>query len=294
MTEHPVPAAPDRLEHGEGSRWTGDRLVLVDLLAGRLLSAPDEPGPLTELLRVDEPLGAVAPVAGHPGRWIAAVGRGLALLGPGGATTWLARPEAGTPAPSRMNDGVADPGGRFWAGSMACDGTPGAGSLYRVDHDLTVTRVLEGITIANGPAFTPDGRLMYVADTAAGLVRRYPVDPDSGELGVPEPFLTVPADEGGPDGMTVDREGALWVALWGGAAVHRYLPDGTLDHGLPLPARQPTSVCLGGADGHLLHITSATTGLDAPTPDDGALFTARVPVPGVPACPFRPGVPLPG
>jgi len=277
-TAPPRAARPDRLELGEGVRWTGTEVVLVDILAGRLLSAPqDETAALRTLAELPVPLGAVAPVAGHHGTWVAAAGTGICLLRPDGSVHWLARPEDGAPAPMRMNDAVADPFGRFWAGSMAYGADDGAGSLYRLDRDGTVVRVLDGITVPNGPAFTPDGSLMYLADSARGVVLRCPVDPATGALGDPRPFVTV--EDGSPDGMAVDAEGAVWTAVWGTGTVRRYLPDGTLDRTLRLPALQPAGVCLAG---DVLHITTARVGLSAPGPDDGALFTVRVDVPGTP------------
>ncbi|MGW2693162.1 SMP-30/gluconolactonase/LRE family protein [Streptomyces sp. NPDC001296] len=284
MTTDPRPTRPDRLELGEGIRWTGTRLVLVDLLAGRLLTAPDDPAAaLLTLLRLPVPLGAVAPVAGRPDLWMAAADTGICLLRADGSLDWLARPEEHTTPRMRMNDAVADPSGRFWAGSMSYDADERAGSLYRVDHDGTVHRVLEGITVPNGPAFTGDGRLMYLADSARGVIRRYPVDPVTGALGTPETFAAL--DDGSPDGMAVDVEGALWVAVWGTATVHRYRPDGTLDGMLHLPAAQPAGVCLWGST---LHITSARVGLAAPGPSDGAVFAVPVDVPGPPTPAFRP------
>ncbi|MFD7388333.1 SMP-30/gluconolactonase/LRE family protein [Streptomyces sp. NPDC059852] len=277
-TTAPRAARPDRLELGEGVRWTGTEVVLVDILAGRLLSAPqDETAALRTLAELPVPLGAVAPLAGHQGTWVAAAGTGICLLRPGGSLHWLARPEDGAAVPMRMNDAVADPFGRFWAGSMAYGADDGAGSLYRLDRDGTVVRVLDGITVPNGPAFTPDGSLMYLADSARGVVRRYPVDPATGVLGAPRPFVTV--EDGSPDGMAVDAEGAVWIAVWGTGTVRRHLPDGTLDRTLRLPARQPAGVCLAG---DVLHIATARVGLSAPGPDDGALFTVRVDVPGTP------------
>ncbi|WP_328499107.1 SMP-30/gluconolactonase/LRE family protein [Streptomyces sp. NBC_00414] len=264
------------MELGEGIRWTDQGLVLVDILAGRLLTAGDDPTePLRQLAQLPVPLGAVAPVADAPGTWIAAAGTGFCLLAPDGSTRSLAQPEADAVRPVRMNDGTADPFGRFWAGSMAYDADDGAGSLYRVDHDGTVARVLDGITVPNGPAFTADGRTMYLADSARGVVRRYPVDPVTAELGTPEVYVTV--DDGSPDGMAVDAEGAVWVAVWGTGTVRRYLPDGRLDRTVRLPARQPAGVCLGE---DVLHITTARVGLAEPGPYDGAVFTARVDVPG--------------
>ncbi|MGQ5635740.1 MULTISPECIES: SMP-30/gluconolactonase/LRE family protein [unclassified Streptomyces] len=284
MTAEPLPTRPDRLELGEGIRWTGTEVVLVDLLAGRLLTAPDDPtAPLHTIARLQAPLGAVAPVAGHPGTWIAAAGTGICLLHPDGTTRWTARPEDRPGPRMRMNDAVADPTGRFWAGSMAYDAREGAGSLYRVDHDGTVVHVLDGLTVPNGPVFTPDGRSMYLADSARGVIRRHPVDPPTGRLGTPEVFVTV--DDGSPDGMTIDAEGALWVAVWGSGTVRRHLPDGTLDRVVRLPASRPAGVCL---EGDVLHITTARLGLNPPGRYDGALFSVPVEVPGTPAAPFRP------
>jgi sugar lactone lactonase YvrE len=127
---------------------------------------------------------------------------------------------------------------------------------------------------------------MYLADSARGVVRRYPVDPDTGQLGTPEVFLT--ARERSPDGMTVDAEGALWVAVWGTGTVRRHLPDGTLDRVVRLPASQPAGLCL---QGDVLHITTARVGLAAPGPYDGALFSVPVDVPGDPTPRYRPSAP---
>ncbi|GHH73001.1 calcium-binding protein [Streptomyces sulfonofaciens] len=281
------PLWSDRLELGEGIRQVAGRIVLTDILSGRLLGAPEGVGQTLELLaRLPVPLGAVAPVAGRPGHWIGAAGTGVALIGPDGGTDWLARPAEGAPVRSRMNDGAADPEGRFWAGSMAYDATPDAGALYRVDRDGAVHRVLDGITVPNGPAFTADGTAMYLADSARGLIRRYPLDPASGELGEGTVFTALGG--GSPDGMAIDEAGGLWCAVWGAAEVRRYLPDGTLDRVLTLPAAQPAGVCLGGPDGRSLFVTTARIGLTSPGPLDGAVFTARVGTPGLPVSCYRP------
>ncbi len=280
-----APAAlwPDRLGLGEGIRAVDGRIVLVDILTGRLLTGPAErTAPLTELARLDEPLGAVAPVHGRPGHWIAAAGTGICLIAPDGAAEWLARPEEKAAHATRMNDAAADPRGRFWAGSMAYDAVEGAGSLYRVGHDGTVDRVLDGLTVPNGPAFTADGGAMYLADSAKGVIRRYPVDPDSGLPGAPETFAVF--DGGSPDGMSVDAEGGLWTAVWGTGTVHRLRADGAPDRQIRLPAVQPAGLCL---DGDTLYVTSARHGLAAPGPLDGAVFSVRVDVPGLPTAAYR-------
>ncbi|MCX4538834.1 SMP-30/gluconolactonase/LRE family protein (plasmid) [Streptomyces sp. NBC_00841] len=279
-------------ELGEGARWTDGRLVYVDILAGRLLETrgPDAgPGlhPARELLRLDVPLGAVAPVAGRPGHWIAAAGTGIALLAPDGSADWLARPEDGAAVPTRMNDGVCDRHGRFWAGSLAYDCTPGAGSLYRTDTDGSVHRVLDGLTVVNGPAFTEDGSTLYVAESAAGVILRCALDRAGNIVGTEE-FARLPEGHS-PDGMTVDTEGHLWVAVWGGAAVHRYAPDASLVTVIGLPVPQPTSVCLLPAGGLLL-ITTAWSGL-SPTGDhgpSGAVLSVPVDAAAPPAAAYAP------
>lgn len=283
--EAPVVCWQDRLGLGEGIRAVDGDIVLVDILTGRLLAGPtDRAAPLTQLAGLSVPLGAVAPVHGRPGTWIAAAGTGICLIHPDGRTEWLARPEDGAATALRMNDATADPHGRFWAGSMGYGAEDGAGSLYRIDHDGTVIRVLDGLTVPNGPAFSADGTVMYLADSAKGVIRRYPVDPDTGLPGTPDIFAVF--DHGSPDGMTVDAEGALWTAVWGTGTVHRYRADGTRTQQVRLPATQPAGLCL---DGDTLYVTSARHGLVTPGPLDGAVFAVRVGVPGLPTSAYRPG-----
>lgn len=260
-----------RHQLGEGLRWTARGLVFVDILPGVVgLLDPQRPGDMRMLHEFDRPVGCVAPVADHPDTWLAGLGTGIAVLTGDHRVEWLARPEDGASVPMRMNDGGCDPLGRFWVGSMSYDAVDGAGSLYRVDHDGTVTQVLDGITIPNGPAFTPDGATMYLADSARGRIDRYPVDPVTGSLSPGEPFVTV--DHGSPDGMIVDDDGHLWVAVWGAAAVHRYTPTGDLALRLDLPSAQPTSVCFAGPDRRRLFISSATDGLTDVGGHDGRVL----------------------
>lgn len=284
--------AGERFALGEGLRLleTGD-VVMVDILTGRLLRLPADLGGAGEpevLTRLPEPLGAVAPMAEGAG-WLAAAGTGVAVLRPGRPAHWLARPEDGRAPSMRMNDGAADPAGRFWAGSMSYDEVDGAGALYRVDGDGTVHRVLQGLTVPNGPAFSADGRLMYLADSAHGVIYRFGVHPGSGELGARTEFARIL--EGSPDGMTVDAEGFLWSAIWGAGEVRRFAPTGALDRVLPVPARQPTSVCLAG--GRLV-VSSAAVGLAEPGEYDGAVLHTEVDVAGAPASVARVQVPWDG
>lgn len=276
-----------KCELGEGVRWTGDKLVHVDLLAGRLLTLADaEPTskPPTVLVAVDVPLGAVAPWFGRPGSWIAAAGTGIAMITEPGELRWISTLTEGAPTPVRMNDGLCDPAGRFWATSMAYDNTPGVGGLYRIDPDGTVTLALTGLTVPNGPAFGPDGSQMYLASSIDGRIDVYTVE-DDGSPSVGRQFVQLDANLW-PDGMTVDDEGYLWVAIWNGSAVHRYSPDGELDGSVWLPTSRPTSCWFGGPDRSRLFITTATYGLD---PDDdaaGRVYAVDVGVRGPAAVPF--------
>jgi len=251
---------------GEGLRRLADgRVVMVDILAGCLYEVdPGQCGAERLLHRLDVPLGAVAPLGEES--WIAAAGTGIAVLGPSGLE-WIDRPEDGAATAMRMNDGVCDPAGRFWAGSMPYDGTMGAGSLYRLDADGSVTQVIDGITIPNGSAFSADGTLMYLADSDAGTIDVFDVDPGSGSLSSRRRFADL--DDGSPDGMLVDDEAHLWSAVRGGSRIERRSPMGDLVLRIDLPARQPTSLTM--SDGHLF-VTSALDGLADAGPADGHLL----------------------
>ena len=265
----------------EGARWVDGRLVFVDILGKRLYEYRE--GTTRALAELDVHLGAVAPIAGSPGRWIVAAGTGIAILEPSGALTWLARPEDAAPQPNRMNDAGCDAAGRFWAGSMAYDDAAGAGSLYRVDTDGTVTRVLDGITCVNGPTFSADGRRMYYADSPAACIYVCDLDPDSGEILDHREFARV-EKPAGPDGMTVDSSGRLWNAVWDGSVVNCYSPDGALERTIDVPARRPTSVCI--ADGQL-YVTTASVGLDDAGPAEGAVLAMPIDATAPPATAFR-------
>ena len=272
-------------ELGEGPVWDArsGRLAWVDITA-RLLHLTDPDG-ATDTIDVPLPVGAVAPRAA--GGYVAALQDGFWVIGDGPARRIAAIPDARPGL--RCNDGKCDPAGRFWAGTMADDQAPGAGALYRLDPDGRVTRVLGGITVSNGLAWSRDGRTMYYVDTPTQRVDAFSYDPATGEVGDRRPEVTVPPEAGAPDGMTIDADGGLWVALWGGAAVHRYV-DGRLERVVELPVSQPTSCCFGGDNLDELYVTSARQGLSAgqlrAEPLAGALFRFRPGVRGFAAAVF--------
>lgn len=264
-------------EHGEGpvwsSRWGG--LRWVDMLAGDIL-ALDASGGVRR-----RHVGAVA-AALRPrrsGGYVVAGERELLLADSDDLDAPLrSLGEAWTDPGVRMNDGGCDPAGRFYIGSMAYDAGPGRGSLYVTGPDGTLTVVLPGVTVSNGLDFSPDGTLAYYADTATGRVDVLDHDPEKG-LGGRRPFVTIAPDLGAPDGLTVDAEGGVWVALWQGSAVHRYDRGGRLDAVIRLPARKVTAVTFGGEGLDQLFITTSRLDVDRDEqPEAGSLFTAA---PGV-------------
>jgi sugar lactone lactonase YvrE len=215
---------------------------------------------------------------------VLAVERGFALEDADGGLTYL--PDLWSDDDVRMNEGGCDPDGRFYCGSMAYDARPGAGTLYRLDPDASTTVVLRGVTISNGLEWTPDGGRAYYVDTPTGRIDLFDYDRDAGLTGR-RPFVSVPADDGHPDGLTVDAEGGVWVALYGGAAVRRYTPDGRLDLVVELPTPHVTACTFGGPDLDELFITTSQENL-APGSDPlaGSLFRASVGVTGRPVREF--------
>jgi sugar lactone lactonase YvrE len=212
---------------------------------------------------------------------VIAVERGFALEEDDGTLTEL--PPVWSDGAVRMNEGGCDPDGRFWCGSMAYDQAPGAASMYRLDPDGSVRAVFTGVTISNGLEWTPDGSLAYYADTGTHRVDVFDYDLDGGLTGR-RPFVTFP-DDANPDGLTVDAEGGVWVALFGGGAVHRYDADGRLDAVVELPTAQVTACTLGGARLDQLFVTTSAEGLDD-DPVAGSLFRVDAGVRGRPVREF--------
>jgi sugar lactone lactonase YvrE len=212
---------------------------------------------------------------------VLAVERGFALEDADGTVTHLEPVWADESV--RMNEGGCDPDGRFYCGSMAYDATPGAAALYRLDPDGGVRRVLDGVTISNGLEWSPDGSLAYYVDTPTHRIDVFDYDAERGLTGR-RPFVRFGDDER-PDGLTVDSEGGVWVALFGGGAVHRYTPEGRQDAVVELPTPQVTACTLGGADLDRLFITTSAEKREG-DPVAGSLFTVEVGVRGRPVREF--------
>ena len=268
---------------GEGPVWdpTASCLYFVDILLGRVHRSHLAGEPL-ETFEVDQPVGAIALT--ERGDLVLAVRDGFARLD---LTTrrveLIADVETDRPD-QRMNDGKCDPAGRFWAGTMALDEHVEAGGLYRLGADLRVARMLSGVTISNGIDWTADGRTMFYIDSPTRRIDCFDFDVAEGTITNRRPFVQIPVEHGMPDGLTLDAEGGVWVALWGGGAVHRYLRDGSIDAIVRVPTPHPTSCIFGGRDLHHLYITSASIKLSpherAVHPLAGAVFRCDVGVSG--------------
>jgi sugar lactone lactonase YvrE len=263
--------------HGEGpvwsTRWGG--LRWVDMLAGDVLSL-DEDGQVNRR-HIAGVAAAIRPRT--RGGAVIGVERGFALEEPDGTVTPL--DPLWSDEQVRMNEGGCDPDGRFYCGSMAYDQRPGAAALYRLDPDGTTRLVLEGVTVSNGLEWSPDGALAYYNDTATHRIDVFDYDATTGLTGR-RPFVQLP-DDGRPDGLTVDAQGGVWVALSGGGSVQRYTPAGSLDAVIELPTPKVTACTLGGPSLDQLFITTSREKLEpGEDPIAGSLFRAQVDVPGRP------------
>jgi D-xylonolactonase len=192
--------------------------------------------------------------------------------------TAIADPEPDAPD-NRLNDAKADSKGRIFAGTMHREAVGAHGSLYRLDPNLSATRVDSGYGVANGPAFNSDQTILYHTDTVARTIYAFDLHTD-GSLSRKRPFVRFEGDWGFPDGMTLDAEGGLWVAHWDGGRISRFLVDGTLDRSIAMPCSRPTSLAFGGEDFSRLFVTSAAEQCDG-EPLAGALFEVAAGVRGL-------------
>jgi sugar lactone lactonase YvrE len=242
-----------------------------------------------ETITIEQHIGAVAPAIG--GGYVLAAGQGFLFVDDSGLIHELAQPEAGH-QDVRMNDGACDLQGRFWAGTVAYDETPGAAVLYRLELDGSCTTVLTGLTISNGIGWSPDGTTMYLNDSGTARLDAFRFEGASGAIGERRTLVRIDEPGVAPDGLTVDEEGGIWVALWNGGAVRRYAPDGALLQVVELPVARPTSCAFGGPDGTTLFVTSARTDLDdealAQQPHAGHVFAIDgLGVRGLSSLPYR-------
>jgi sugar lactone lactonase YvrE len=278
-----------RVDLGEGPIWDAarQRLLFVDIPRGDVYEFDPSTGHHA-IFEVGQPCGAVTPT--QRGDWLIAARDGFLRLNPGTGTTRLAAIVEDDRPDNRMNDGYCDARGRFWAGTMSMSRAREAGALYRFDPDGSVQRVLEHVTTSNGIDWSPDQRLMYYVDTGTRRIDVFDFDLERGAIRNRRAFAAIPERDGKPDGLIVDADGCIWVALWGGGAVQRYTPEGALDRTIALPVTHPTKCAFGGADLSDLYITSAREPVPADArdgqPHAGSVLHCRPGVCGRAPTPF--------
>jgi sugar lactone lactonase YvrE len=271
---------------GEGPVWepVSARLIWVDIPAG-LVHLFDPASGRDDATAMGQSVGVA--VLGPEGSLVVACGDGFYSLELAtGEIKLLAHVEADMPG-SRMNDGACDALGRFWAGTMSDAAEPGVGSLYRFDADRRVTRILSNLTISNGIGWSLNNSLMYYVDSPTQTVDVFDFDLASGSVAGRRTLVSIPAEEGMPDGLTVDSEGCIWVALWGGSEIRRYDQSGALLDRYHFPVEYVSSCGFGGSNLDELYVTTARYTLDAGArkrqPGAGGIFRVLPNAKGRPA-----------
>lgn len=279
---------------GEGSIWDSKRQVLywVDIYGNKIFTY--DPSTNTNK-SIDMPEYPSTIVPRESGGVIVTVKNGFAWLDIDTGKLEMIAEVEGDIEDTRFNDGKCDPMGRLWAGTMDIDIKEAKGSLYVLDIDHSVRKVLKEISCSNGIVWTSDKSTMYYIDSPRQAVHAYDYDNESGNISNERIAISFPREEGIPDGMTIDSEGMVWVAIFGGSKVCRYNPQtGEKIDTVEVPgARCVTSCALGGPDLDDLYITTAKATYiyedDAPEhhTHGGWLFKAKVPVPGVSAFNYK-------
>ncbi len=277
-----------RCELGEGPVWDAERGValVVDIDPGTLWQLTlGSASVATELLRCGTTLGAAAPAVG--GGFLLAAGKVLRHVDEGGLTV-REFPLVPDSVASRLNDGATDPAGRYLVGSLAQDGRRGEERLWRLEPDGTATALDDDLTLSNGLGWSPDGTILYSVDSVPGTIWFRDYDAGSDRIGSRRRLLDIV--DGTPDGMTVDSEGTLWVAIWGRGEVRAYTPTGQQVDVIAVGAPHTTSCAFVGPDLRTLLITTAGKPVDgtAPTSLCGGLFMIELPVSGQPTTAWSP------
>ncbi len=291
MTPPSLPASPFRCvldvraSLGECPVWSGSEQVLywVDINAPALNRFDPATGG-NVAMPMPESIGCFALRRG--GGFVVALRGGFWLAGADGALTKKVGDAPYDPAHHRFNDGRCDPQGRFVAGYMNERRDANTAALVRLDTDFTQTRLLDGMMISNGVAFSPDGRTMYHTDTPTQIVHAYDYAAGAGKPTHPRVFVRFTQEGDRPDGAAVDRDGCYWVALYRGGKVVRIAPDGRVLATFAVPAMCPTMCAFGGPDLETLYVTSARQMREpeelARLPHSGGIFAMQVDVPGLP------------
>ncbi|MFG3345918.1 SMP-30/gluconolactonase/LRE family protein [Streptomyces sp. NPDC048018] len=266
---------------GEGPTWdtAARRLIWVDILGSRVHSYDPADG-AHQVTDVGQHVGAAKPRAG--GGLVVNLRDGVGRYDADGGFGWLHH----DPVPGRRaNDAAVAPDGSLWAGTMRYDEGEGGGSLLRIAPDGGVTRLLDRVTVSNGIGWSPaDPGLAYYVDSPTRRVDTLRVE--DGRVVERRPFATVDPGAGFPDGLAVDAEGCVWIALWDGGRLHRYTPAGALERTVPLPVRRPTACAFGGPGLRDLYVTTARTDLPGREPLGGSLLVLPDMGEGLPGAAF--------
>jgi sugar lactone lactonase YvrE len=274
-------------ELGEGPVWVGrDRALWFTDIKKHEIHRFDPGSGDRRTWTAPEQVGFVLPA--ESGGFIAGLMSGLHRFDPStGGFAMVARMEPERPD-NRLNDAVVDPSGRLWFGTMDNNESARSGAFYRFERGSVAATGLEGIAITNGPALSPDGRILYFVDTRKGRIDAADVAGD-GTLGPARPFARIDPADGFPDGPTVDSEGCVWVGLYAGWEARRYSPAGDLVGRIRFPVANITKIAFGGDDLRMAYATTARQKMSPAEielqPSAGNLFEFRVDVPGLP-CPL--------
>jgi L-arabinonolactonase len=275
---------------GEGPLWDMQDQVLYWIDIKRCeIHRFDPASGRDERWAAPEEVGSLA--VREAGGLVVAMRSGFHFFDPeSGSFQAIADPEPDRPE-NRFNDGKPDRRGRFWAGTMHDPEATASGALYRLDPDLRWQRMVEGVTVSNGLAWSPAGDVMYYACSSSRTIWAFDSDPDYGVIGKRRVFVDTTAIGGAPDGATVDEEGCYWLTLPAAWKVVRYDPKGRLIQVIELPVELPTCAMFGGADLDVLYVTSSRLGRSeaqlASQPLAGGLFALDVGVRGLPEARFR-------
>jgi sugar lactone lactonase YvrE len=268
-----------KAELGEGARYDpiSNQLWWVDILGQKIFKLDLDSGEKT-VWETPEPVGCT--FAEKDGGVLALFRRSIVRLDQTHGRFETVVEFNQEPANNRFNDGTVSPDGSIWIGSMDYDFQQASGAVYRLKPTLDIERVDHGFIVVNGPAFNADGSKLYVNETMKGEIYCCDVDPSTHGLSEKRLFAKIEEGDGLPDGIYVDDAGGIWVALVTGGKVRRYLPDGTVEREISLPAPSVTSVCIGGRDGDTLFITTGRILMDdeqlAAHPQSGGLFSVKV------------------
>ena len=264
---------------GEGPVWDAVRKTIywVDILKAEIHEyIPAQK--MHRIIPVHQMIGSLAVCTN--GNFIAALQNGFAFINRiTGEVKMIADPENHLPN-NRFNDGKCDPAGRFWAGTMALSEDAGAGNVYVIQNGLTPTKKIEAVSISNGMAWSLNHQTFYYIDSPTLQVVAYGYDKTTGHISHKRTVIKIAKDEGTPDGMTIDNEGMLWIAHWGGWQVTRWNPlTGEKLYSIKLPVAKVTSCTFGGNTFEDLYITSAKVALTQDElekqPLAGSLFVVR-------------------